>query len=42
MNNNNPNLQDDDELEDGIDISMEEAEEVLQFLQNELGIDPTK
>lgn len=42
MNNNNPNLQDDDELEDGIDISMEEAEEVLQFLQNELGVDPTK
>lgn len=42
MNNNNPNLQDDDELEEGIDISMEEAEEVLQFLQNELGIDPTK
>lgn len=42
MNNNNPNLQDDDELEVGIDISMEEAEEVLQFLQNELGIDPTK
>lgn len=42
MNNNNPNLQDDDELEEGIDISMEEAEEVLQFLQNELGVDPTK